>query len=51
MVHNMAMHPLVTRIDLDAIAHNTRRIKEHVGDPQLMCVIKADAYNLSLIHI
>lgn len=45
MVHNMAMHPLVTRIDLDAIAHNTRRIKEHVGGRTLMCVIKADAYN------
>ncbi len=37
---------LRTRIDLDAIAHNTRTIKDLVGpDVNLMCVVKADAYN------
>lgn len=36
---------LRTRIDLDAIAHNTRVYKEMVGsDVNLMCVVKADAY-------
>ena len=45
MGHNMGMHPLVTRIDLGAIAHNTRVLADHVGNAQLMCVIKADAYN------
>lgn len=36
---------LETRIDLNAIATNTRKIKSLIGDKQLMCVVKADAYN------
>ncbi|MHA2788112.1 alanine racemase [Corynebacterium sp. S7] len=39
------MSLLVTRIDLDAIAHNTRTIKALVEPAALMCVVKADAYN------
>lgn len=39
------MNLLETRIDLDAIAFNTRKIKELVAPAQLMCVVKADAYN------
>ncbi|WP_342319056.1 alanine racemase [Corynebacterium mayonis] len=39
------MNLLETRIDLDAIAHNVRTMKALVGDAQLMCVVKADAYN------
>lgn len=39
------MNMLETRIDLDAIAANTRTIKDRIGDVQLMCVVKADAYN------
>lgn len=38
------MDLLSTRIDLDAIAHNTRLIKEMVGETQLMAVVKADGY-------
>ena len=38
------MDLLATRIDLDAIAHNTRLLKELVGDTQLMAVVKADGY-------
>lgn len=35
-----------TRVDLDAIAHNTRLIKSRVGDDvRLMAVVKADGYN------
>ncbi|TSJ72063.1 alanine racemase, partial [Corynebacterium godavarianum] len=37
--------PLVTRIDLDAIAHNTRVLAAQAGPARLMCVVKADAYN------
>lgn len=37
--------PLVTRIDLNAIAHNTEVLKRQAGDAQLVCVVKADAYN------
>ncbi|MDO4686242.1 MAG: alanine racemase [Corynebacterium sp.] len=36
---------LSTVIDLDAIAHNTSWLKQQAGDAQLMCVVKADAYN------
>lgn len=39
------MSLLATRIDLDAIAHNTRTVKELVEPAALMCVVKADAYN------
>ena len=36
---------LKTTIDLAAIAHNVRLIKEKIGpDVKLMCVVKADAY-------
>lgn len=33
------------RVDLGAIAHNTRLLKEQLGDTRLVCVVKADAYN------
>lgn len=39
------MHPLRTSIDLDAIAANTRLLKNFAGPAKLMCVVKADAYN------
>ena len=39
------MSLLATRIDLGAIAHNTRVMKSLVGGARLMCVVKADAYN------
>lgn len=39
-----AMPLLRTRIDLDAVAHNVRLLKEVAGDARLMCVVKADAY-------
>ena len=35
---------LTTTIDLDAIAHNTRTLRAHT-EAELMCVVKADAYN------
>lgn len=39
------MNVLETRIDLDAIAHNTALIKKLVAPAKLMCVVKANAYN------
>ncbi|MEJ5997542.1 alanine racemase [Corynebacterium sp. H130] len=39
------MDLLTTTIDLDAIAHNIRLIKDRVAPAQLMAVVKADAYN------
>mgnify|MGYP000871088351 CR=1 FL=1 len=38
------MDLLTARIDLDAIAHNTRTIKGLIGDVRLMAVVKADGY-------
>jgi alanine racemase len=31
-------------VDLDAIAHNVRLLREHAGSAQVMAVVKADAY-------
>jgi alanine racemase len=31
-------------VDLDAIAHNVRLLREHVGSAQVMAVVKADGY-------
>ena len=31
-------------VDLDAIAHNVRVLREHAGSAQVMAVVKADAY-------
>lgn len=39
------MNLLTTRIDLDAIAHNTRLLKNKAGAAKLMAVVKADGYN------
>lgn len=39
------MDLLTTRIDLEAIAHNIRLIKERVAPAQVMAVVKADAYS------
>lgn len=39
------MSLLETRVSLEAIAHNTRLVKELVSPAALMCVVKADAYN------
>lgn len=40
-----SMNLLTTRIDLDAIAYNTRLLKDMAGDAKLMAVVKADGYN------
>lgn len=39
------MDLLTARVDLAAIAHNTRLIKQRVGSARLMAVVKADGYN------
>lgn len=39
------MFPLRAVIDLEAIAQNTRLLKGIAGEAELMCVVKADAYN------
>jgi alanine racemase len=31
-------------VDLGAIAHNVRVLREHAGDAQVMAVVKADGY-------
>ena len=41
----MSMDLLTARIDLDAIAHNTRILSQLAGSARLMCVVKANAYN------
>lgn len=39
-------------VDLDAVAHNTQKIKEFIGpDRELMAVVKADAYGLGAVEV
>ncbi|QGU06485.1 Alanine racemase [Corynebacterium occultum] len=45
------MDLLRTRIDLGAIAHNTRLLKELVGAVRLMAVVKADGYNHGAVDV
>ena len=45
------MNLLRTRIDLDAIAHNTRLVKDLVAPAELMAVVKADAYGHGADHV
>lgn len=43
--------PTYLRIDLDAVAHNLKVVREHKGDAKLMGVLKADAYGHGLIPV
>ncbi|AWB81301.1 alanine racemase [Corynebacterium yudongzhengii] len=46
------MSQLRTRIDLAAIAHNTRAVAAHIGeDVRLMAVVKADGYNHGAVEV
>ncbi|MEU8896930.1 alanine racemase [Nocardia sp. NPDC048505] len=40
-----------TVIDLDAIAHNVRILREHAGDAGVMAVVKADGYNHGAVEV
>ena len=38
-------------VDLDAIAHNVRVLREHAGSAQVMAVVKADGYGHGAIPV
>ncbi|WP_062983014.1 alanine racemase [Nocardia anaemiae] len=40
-----------TVIDLDAIAHNVRVLREYAGDAAVMAVVKADGYNHGAVEV
>ncbi|WP_040686715.1 alanine racemase, partial [Nocardia vinacea] len=40
-----------TVIDLDAIAHNVRILREYAGDAAVMAVVKADGYNHGAVEV
>ncbi|MGK8520510.1 alanine racemase [Nocardia asteroides] len=40
-----------TVIDLDAVAHNVRILREHAGDAAVMAVVKADGYNHGAVEV
>lgn len=40
-----------TVVDLDAIAHNVRVLREYAGDAAVMVVVKADAYNHGAVEV
>ncbi|QBS43030.1 alanine racemase [Nocardia sp. CS682] len=46
------MHAQVeTVVDLDAIAHNVRVLRDHAGDAAVMAVVKADGYNHGAVEV
>ncbi|WP_433195380.1 alanine racemase [Nocardia sp. CA-107356] len=40
-----------TVVDLDAIAHNVRILREYAGDAAVMAVVKADGYNHGAVEV
>ncbi|SNT44347.1 alanine racemase [Rhodococcoides kyotonense] len=38
-------------VDLDAIAHNVRILRDHAGDAGVMVVVKADGYNHGAVEV
>ncbi|MFC9790617.1 alanine racemase [Rhodococcus sp. NPDC127528] len=38
-------------VDLDAVAHNVRLLREHAGGAAVMAVVKADAYNHGAVEV
>ena len=38
-------------VDLDAIAHNVRVLREHAGEAQVMAVVKADGYGHGALRV
>ncbi|MFF3224889.1 alanine racemase [Nocardia suismassiliense] len=40
-----------TVVDLDAIAHNVRILRDHAGDAAVMAVVKADGYNHGAVEV
>lgn len=40
-----------TVVDLDAIAHNVRVLREYAGDAAVMVVVKADGYNHGAVEV
>lgn len=49
MTDTTALWPARVTVDLDAIAHNVRILRERVGGAELMAVVKADAYGHGLV--
>ncbi|MEL6308091.1 MAG: alanine racemase [Chloroflexota bacterium] len=48
---NTFLRPSWIDIDVDAIANNVRIIKSHIGDVELMAVVKADAYGHGAVMV
>lgn len=46
-----ALRPTCARVDLDAIAHNIRLVRERVAPADVMAVVKADAYGHGAVPV
>jgi alanine racemase len=48
----LARHrPTWAEIDLDALRHNLRRVRDRVGDRRILAVVKADAYGHGAVEV
>ncbi len=47
----LSVGPTYMEIDLDAIASNTRNIKEMIGNKELMAVVKGNAYTHDMVEV
>lgn len=45
------LRPSWVEVDLDAIAFNTRQVKNYLKDTELLAVVKADAYGLGAVPV
>jgi len=44
-------HPVWAEVDLSALAHNLREVRQLVGERKVMAVVKANAYGHGMIPV
>jgi alanine racemase len=44
------IRPAYVKVNLDAVAHNVRQLKKHLGGVRLLSVVKADGYGLGAVQ-
>ncbi|MBN1560418.1 alanine racemase [candidate division KSB1 bacterium] len=47
--YNKVLRPAWVEVDLNAVAHNVRTIKRHLGGVKLLAVVKANGYGLGAV--
>jgi alanine racemase len=48
---NKLLRPAWVEVDLDAVAHNVRQIKNYLGEIKMLAVVKANGYGLGAVPV